>query len=121
QINTAAQGLDLLQQVGRDNLNLLLDSYHMNIEEADPADALNATGVRLGLYHAADSNRQAPGHGHTDFASQFAALQAVGYAGPVIVELTASGPDPFPPDKGPEFRSVVTRELDAAARYLRAL
>jgi D-psicose/D-tagatose/L-ribulose 3-epimerase len=119
QINTAQQGLKLIDDVGGE-LTLLLDAYHMNIEEADPATALRTAGDRLGLYHAADSNRLAPGGGHTDFARQAAALAEIGYAGPIVVEIAAAGPDPFTPNKGPDFRTRVTHELATAAAAIRA-
>ena len=62
--------------------------------------AIRQAGKHLGLYHVADSNRQGVGRGHTDFGAQAAALHEIGYTGPVIVECTAPGPDPFTPIKG---------------------
>lgn len=94
-INTAAEAVRFVADVGAGNVGLLLDAYHMNIEEADPAAALRLAGERLWLYHAADSNRQGIGRGHTDFGAQLIALAEVGYAGPIILECTAPGPDPF--------------------------
>jgi sugar phosphate isomerase/epimerase len=94
-LNNAAEALDFVADVGAENVGILLDAYHMNIEEASPAAALRQVGERLELYHAADSNRQALGRGHTDFAVQLAALADIGYMGPVILECTAPGPDPF--------------------------
>ncbi len=99
-VNTAAEALDFVNEVGADNVGILLDAYHMNIEEADLAAAIRQTASRLWLYHAADSNRQAIGRGHTDFTVQLAALSDVGYQGPIILECTAPGPDPFTPIKG---------------------
>lgn len=120
QINTAAQGIAMLDRVRRPNLKLLLDAYHMNIEEADPAGALRAAGSTLGLYHAADSNRRAPGHGHVDFEAQRAALDEIGYAGPVVMEIAAPGPDPFTPVKSGDFRAVLLDDLAAAAGWERS-
>ena len=94
-LTTAAETLDFVADVGNANVCILLDAYHMNIEEASPAGALRQVGSRLGLYHAADSNRQGLGRGHTDFGSQFDALDEIAYKGPVIFECTAPGPDPF--------------------------
>lgn len=114
QINTADQGLAMLARLGRPNLKLLLDSYHMNIEEADPVSALRAAGDRLGLYHAADSNRRAPGHGHIDFLAQRAALETISYTGPIVVEITAPGPDPFTPIKSGDFHATLLADLAKA-------
>lgn len=121
QVRTVAEGLDLLARVGAANLSLLPDAYHMNIEEADPAAALRAGGRAIGLYHVADSNRCAVGEGHTDFAAQIAALDAIGYDGPIIVEPAAPGPDPFNTDKGEGFRDILEAQLATSARALRAL
>jgi sugar phosphate isomerase/epimerase len=82
-------------EVGAENVGILLDAYHMNIEEADAAAALRLVRDHLWLYHAADSNRQGIGRGHTDFEAQLSVLAEVGYAGPIILECTAPGPDPF--------------------------
>ncbi len=121
QIRTVDAGLALLDAVAADNLSLLADAYHMNIEEADPAAALRRGGERIGLYHAADSNRGAIGAGHSDFAAQIAALNDIAYDGPVILELAAPGPDPFNTDKGAGFREVLLRQLALSRSELRAL
>ncbi len=121
QVRTVAEGLALLDAVGVDNIALLADAYHMNIEEADPAAALRAAGSRLGLYHAADNHRGAVGAGSIDFAAQFAALDAAGYAGPVVLELNAAGPDPFTPVKGPDFRETTEAMLRRSLARLASL
>lgn len=121
QIRTVAEGLALLGQVGAPNLSLLPDAYHMNIEETDPAAALLAGGEHIGLYHAADSNRGAIGDGHTDFAAQLAALDAIGYDGPIIIEPAAPGPDPFNTDKGAGFRDTLEDILTRSVRAIREL
>jgi sugar phosphate isomerase/epimerase len=94
-INTGQEALDLIEEIALDNVGVLLDTYHMNIEEPDPPDALRRAGGKLWLYHAADSNRQAVGRGHIDFRAQFETLQEIGYQGPIIFECTAPGPNPF--------------------------
>jgi len=98
-LNTAVEAVEFVGDVGSGSLGILLDAYHMNIEEADPAEAIRCAGDRLWLYHAADSNRQGIGRGHTDFQAQMAALSDAGYVGPIILECTAPGPNPFTPIK----------------------
>jgi len=117
---SAAEALDFVQEVGADNVGILLDAYHMNIEEPDPAGALRLAGDRLWLYHAADSNRQGMGRGHTDFAAQFAALGEIGYAGPVILECTAPGPDPFTAIKDGESLSWLETYLRESLAWIRS-
>jgi D-psicose/D-tagatose/L-ribulose 3-epimerase len=119
-LNTAAQTSEFVAEVGAPNCGILLDAYHMNIEEADPAAAILDAGDRLFLFHAADSNRQAVGRGHTDFIALMRALQRVNYAGDVIIECTAAGPDPFTPVKGDGWRDEVRRYAVESLRLLKA-
>jgi len=86
-IHHVADGLALIDQVGADNLGLLLDTFHMNIEESDPAGAIRAAGGRLFHFHVADSNRWYPGAGHVDFGHLLAVLEAIGYSGYVSGEF----------------------------------
>lgn len=103
-IHTGKEALALIDELSRDNVGVLLDAYHMNVEEADPPGAIRRAGNRLWLYHAADSNRQAIGRGHIDFNGQLSALDEIGYQGPIILECTAPGPDPFSPIKDDNSR-----------------
>ncbi|GAB4546637.1 MAG: sugar phosphate isomerase/epimerase [Anaerolineae bacterium] len=119
-LNTAQQAVEFVAEVGAPNVGILLDAYHMNIEEADPAGAILDAGERLFLYHAADSNRQALGRGHTDFLAQTRALRRVDYTGDVIIECTAAGPDPFTPVKGDGWLAEVRRYAQESLRLLRA-
>lgn len=80
--NTAVQALALVEEVGSPALGVLLDAYHMNIEEADLPEVIRRVGCRLFLFHVADSNRRAPGRGHIPFDRVFSALDEVGYSGP---------------------------------------
>ena len=90
-LNTAEEAVRFVEEVGAPNVGLLLDAYHMNIEETDLGGAIRAAGEHLFFFHAADSNRQAVGRGHTDFAGVMRALKGIGYDGSIIVECTASG------------------------------
>ena len=86
-VHTVAEGLDLLRRVGADNLGLLLDTFHMNIEEPVIEDGIRACGNRIFHFHVADSNRWYPGAGHLDFASIVQSLSASGYRGYVSGEF----------------------------------
>ena len=119
-VNTGRAALGLIERVGADNLGVLLDAHHMNIEEAAPAEAIRAVGGRLGLFHVADSNREGIGRGHTDFAAIARALDEVGYRGPVIVECTAAGANPFTPVKPGDYRAVLEGYLATSREWLRA-
>jgi sugar phosphate isomerase/epimerase len=117
-LNTAAEVSAFVTEVGSDHVGILLDAYHMNIEEADPAAALRLAGERLWLYHAADSNRQGIGRGHTDLGAQLAALVDIGYAGPIILECTAPGPDPFAAIKDEQSLAWVETYLQESRAWL---
>ncbi len=107
QIHNHVQAGELIKQVGLDNVGILLDAYHMNIEEDNPAEALANTASNLWVYHVADSNRAGVGHGHTDFKAQVASLKQIDYSGPVIFECTTPGPNPFTPEKDGAWREVL--------------
>ena len=94
-LNTTDDGVRFVGEVGTANVGLLLDAYHMNIEEANLPRALENAGSNLFLFHAADSNRQAVGRGHTDFRAIVNTLHAIKYRGDVVFECVAPGPDPF--------------------------
>jgi sugar phosphate isomerase/epimerase len=92
-IQTVADGLALIKQVGADNIGLLLDTFHMNIEEPLIEDSIRTCGDRIFHFHVADSNRWYPGAGHLDFKSILNILFATGYQGYVSGEFMPK-PDP---------------------------
>ncbi|WP_026575830.1 sugar phosphate isomerase/epimerase family protein [Bacillus sp. UNC438CL73TsuS30] len=107
QIVTGHEALKLIDAVNSPYLLVLLDAYHMNIEEADPSEALRKAGNKLGVYHVADSNRQAIGNGHSNIKGQIKTLQEINYTGPIIMEMTAEGPNPFTAVKGENYLQVL--------------
>ena len=86
-IFTAADGRDLIERIGVNSVKLLLDTFHMNIEESNIVDAVIKTGDQLGYVHFADNTRHAPGQGQTDFKDILSALEKIGYSGPVVAEV----------------------------------
>jgi len=94
-VNNAAQGLELIERVGADNLGLLLDTFHMNIDEASIPDAFRNAGKYVNHIHLADSNRAAPGKGHLDFVPILQAIKDIEYTGYLSFELLPASADPF--------------------------
>ena len=90
--NTAAEGLLFLQQVDHPAVKLQLDTYHMNMEEDNLAEAIRQAGNLIGHFHCAASNRKLPGRGHIDWTAIKSALDYVGYQGGMIIE-TFPNPD----------------------------
>ena len=86
-INNAAQGLELVERVRAGNFGLLLDTFHMNIEEPGIETSIRRCGPRIFHFHVADSNRWHPGAGHLDFQSILSTLQETGYKGWVSGEF----------------------------------
>lgn len=84
--NTLADGCAVLDDLDAENVYLLADLFHMNIEEADLPAAIRYAGRRIGHVHFVDSNRRAAGLGHTDFAPIVKALSDVGYSGYLCAE-----------------------------------
>jgi D-psicose/D-tagatose/L-ribulose 3-epimerase len=85
-INTAAQGIEVIDRVGRPACQLMLDTFHMNIEERSLGEAIRAAGPRLRHFHACENDRGAPGSGHVPWLDVAAALKEIGYDGPVVIE-----------------------------------
>lgn len=86
-LNTVEEVLDLIGRLGADNVGILPDTFHMNIEEPSVLDALRRARPRLWHVHVADSNRRAPGAGHLDWTSIVSTLREIGYAGFVSAEI----------------------------------
>jgi len=90
---TVEAGVQLLKTLSTDNVKLLADLFHMNIEEQDVAAALRKGAGSIGHVHFVDSNRRPAGCGHTDFAPIAAALRDIGFSGYASAEAFAY-PDP---------------------------
>ncbi len=85
-INTAQEALDYIAEVDSPNIGVLLDTYHMNIEESNIGDAIRLVGDKLTSFHTGENNRTAPGRGHLDWDEIFQALADIGYKNRIISE-----------------------------------
>ena len=120
-INTAKEALAYVDEIDSKNIGVLLDTYHMNIEEDSIGDAIRLVGNRLTSFHTGDNNRRAPGRGHINWDEVFGALAEIGYKGRIVSE-------PFVMQGGEVGRDIhVYRDLidnpceaaiDAEAKYL---
>jgi D-psicose/D-tagatose/L-ribulose 3-epimerase len=84
--NTARHAIEIVDQVGSPGLGVMLDTFHMNMEEFDLADAIRATGSRLVHFQANENNRGFVGSGHIDWPAIARALADVAYEGPIVLE-----------------------------------
>lgn len=85
-VNTVEQGIDLVERIGRENVGLLLDTFHMNIEEHSVPEALRLAGKHLFHFHACANDRGIPGKDHLPWPAIKQALADIGYAGPWVIE-----------------------------------
>jgi D-psicose/D-tagatose/L-ribulose 3-epimerase len=83
---TVAEACALVDTVGGANLGLLLDTFHMNIEERDPAAAIRQAGRRIRHFHCSENDRGPVGSGHVNWQVIRDALLATGYGGDLVVE-----------------------------------
>jgi sugar phosphate isomerase/epimerase len=86
-IHTVEEGLALIERVGAANFGLLLDTFHMNIEEPSLEESIRLAGRHIFHFHVADSNRWYPGAGHLDFVRILSTLRDTGYTGYVSGEF----------------------------------
>ena len=89
-LNTTAQTLEYIKDVGMPNVVVHADSYHMNIEESDFRTPILAAGDKLGYVHIGENHRGYLGSGHIDFPELFGALAEVGYDGVITFESFSS-------------------------------
>lgn len=85
-INLAQQAIEVIDRVDHPNCKIMLDTFHMNIEEKSLGDAIRAVGPRLQHVHSCENDRGAPGSGNVTWAQVAAALAEIGYDGPVVIE-----------------------------------
>lgn len=85
-VNTVDQALTAFEPLLGDGLGLALDTYHLNIEERSSADAIRTAGPHLAHVQVCGSDRGAPGGDQTDWPALVAALDEVGYGGPLNIE-----------------------------------
>ncbi len=80
-LNRLGEGVRMWRETGLENGGVMADTFHMNVEERSLPDSIREIGPLLNHIHLADSNRLAPGLGHTDFEEILRALVEVDYRG----------------------------------------
>jgi sugar phosphate isomerase/epimerase len=92
-IHTSQEGIDMVRRVNHPNFGLMLDVYHMNIEDVDIYSSFREAGDICWFVHFCDNNRKWPGSAHLDFEQIINTLSEVGYDGYVSLEILP-WPDP---------------------------
>jgi D-psicose/D-tagatose/L-ribulose 3-epimerase len=85
-LNTAAEAQAYIRRVNSPNLKMLLDTFHMNIEEDSIGGAIRQAGSLLGHFHIGENNRKPPGKGHMPWDEIFIALRDANYFGHIVME-----------------------------------
>ena len=85
-VSTTRQAVEVVDRVGDAGLGVMLDTFHMNMEERSIPDAIRLAGSRLVHFQANENHRGFPGTGHLDWTAICRALSDIGYAGPVSLE-----------------------------------
>jgi D-psicose/D-tagatose/L-ribulose 3-epimerase len=85
-LNTAAEGVAFVREVGKPNVKVHLDTFHMNIEENSIAGAIRTAGPYLGHFHTGEANRRVPGKGGLPWHEIGTALREIGYDRAVVME-----------------------------------
>ena len=85
-INTCDQALQMVKDVGSPALKIQLDTFHMNIEEKNQAEAVRKAGKLLGHLHACGCDRGVPGNDHIDWKGIAKALKDINYQGDIVIE-----------------------------------
>lgn len=85
-INTCDEDLAYVEAVGSPNVGVMLDTFHMNIEEDNMGDAIRKAGKKLCHFHLGEQNRRVPGKGSMPWNEIGAALRHIGYDGTVVME-----------------------------------
>lgn len=85
-LNTAEEGVAFARELESPRAKLLLDTFHMNIEEDSFTKAIQTAGDLLGHFHIGECNRKTPGTGRMPWSEIFSALKSINYDGAVVME-----------------------------------
>jgi D-psicose/D-tagatose/L-ribulose 3-epimerase len=89
-LNLAEQAIEVVDRVDHPSCGILLDTFHMNIEEKSIGDAIRAAGPRLKHLHTCENDRGAPGSGHVPWDEVAGACRDIGFEGPFVIESFTS-------------------------------
>ena len=99
-LNTCREAVSFVEDIGCSNVKVMLDTFHMNIEEDSIPDAIREAGAHLGHLHVSEQNRRVPGQGTLPWEQIGQALKDISYDGAVVME-------PFPRSRGEIGRKVM--------------
>jgi len=90
-VNTMDDLAALVRRIGHPNIRAMYDTFHANIEEADPIGALNRNRAEVVHIHISENDRGVPGRGNIPWADTFAAIRSIGYDDWLTIEAFGRG------------------------------
>lgn len=108
-INTLQEGIELIEELKFDNLKLLPDTFHMDIEEKSIEESLIKAKSYIEYIHFADNDRLSPGSGHIDFKKVISVLKEIKYTGAIGVEIFAKPDDYLAAKNSIDFLRTINR------------
>jgi D-psicose/D-tagatose/L-ribulose 3-epimerase len=91
--NRATDTVTFVEEIDHPAVGILLDTFHMHIEEDSTSAAIEHVGDHLVHFHAVENNRGTPGHGQVRWEEVAAALRKIGYTGSISIESFTFKPD----------------------------
>ena len=119
--NRLDQAVKILDQLDLSNAGIHGDTFHMSIDEKNIADAYRKTGSKLNHTHMADSNRAAPGEGHTDFLPILQTLKDINFSGYLTMELIPAVSDPFACIRGGKAEEFKDKYTELSIKHLKKI
>lgn len=116
-VNTAQEAVTLAQATGSPHIGVLLDSFHLNIEEKDIIAAIALAGDRLFHFHVSDNDRGVPGSGHVPWDGVREGLRAAAYDSWIVAEMFVKAGTPAGADLN-IWRDIEPDATSAAAAAL---
>lgn len=116
-VNTADEAVSIANAAGSDNVGVLLDTFHLNIEEKDIRAAIASAKGKLAHFHVSDNDRGVPGSGHVPWDQVAAGLADAGYDGWIVAEMFVIAGNPASADLN-IWRNIEPDATDAAKRAL---
>ena len=116
-VNTAREAADIAEASGSEHVGVLLDTYHLNMEEKDMSAAIAGTGKKLFHFHVSENDRGVPGSGHLPWGDVKEGLDRLGYDDWIVAEIFVIAGNPSSADLN-IWRNIEPDATDAARRSL---
>ena len=85
-LNTAADAVRFVRDVDHPNCRTMYDTFHANIEEKDPIEAIRTCAPYMAHVHISENDRSTPGQGHVPWDATFKTIKETGYDGWLVIE-----------------------------------